>query len=204
LLKQFAHKIEEVRRLIDDSRSASFLLAVSGGMDSMCMLDLFSKVLAPSEYAVAHCNFSLRGDESDGDQALVEARSAELGVRMFVKRFDTESYAQEHGISIEMAARELRYSWFEELCLEHGFDVLSVAHNANDNAETLMLNLLRGTGLNGLHGMAEVTGLSAQDSLLVIPKTPAPLGHPLAGGGMSSPSQNRPSLDDRIVTSAIP
>ena len=157
MLKQFAQKIEETRRLIDDSRSASFLLAVSGGMDSMCMLDLFSKVLAPSEYAVAHCNFSLRGDESDGDQALVEARSAELGVRMFVKRFDTESYAQEHGISIEMAARELRYSWFEDLCCEHGFDVLAVAHNANDNAETLMLNLLRGTGLNGLHGMSGYT-----------------------------------------------
>jgi tRNA(Ile)-lysidine synthase len=103
----------------------------------------------------------LRGDESDGDQALVEARSAELGVRMFVKRFDTESYAQEHGISIEMAARELRYAWFEDLCREYGFDVLAVAHNANDNAETLMLNLLRGTGLNGLHGMSEISELCA-------------------------------------------
>ena len=157
MLRQFAQRVEELRRLIDDSRSASFLLAVSGGMDSMCMLDLFSKTLDPSEYAVAHCNFSLRGEESDGDQALVEARAAELGVRLFVKRFDTVSYAQEHGVSIEMAARELRYTWFDELCREHGFNVLSVAHNANDNAETLMLNLLRGTGLNGLHGMAEIS-----------------------------------------------
>ena len=163
MLKQFAHKIEEMRRLIDNSRSASsfmssesrhiFLLAVSGGMDSMCMLDLFSKVLPVEEFAVAHCNFSLRGEESDGDQALVEQYAASLGVRIFVKRFDTVGYAREHGISIEMAARDLRYEWFGQLCQEHGFDVLAVAHNANDNAETLMLNLLRGTGLNGLHGM---------------------------------------------------
>ena len=127
----------------------------------MCMLDLFSKTLPASEYAVAHCNFSLRGQESDGDQSLVEARAAELGVRLFVKRFDTVSYAREHGVSIEMAARELRYAWFEDLCREHGFDVLAVAHNANDNAETLMLNLLRGTGLNGLHGMSEISELCA-------------------------------------------
>ena len=153
MLRQFAQKVEDMRRLIENQRSASFLLAVSGGMDSMCLLDLFSKTLPAADYAVAHCNFSLRGEESDGDQALVEARAAELGVRLFVNRFDTEAYAREKGISIEMAARDLRYSWFEELCHEHGFDVLAVAHNANDNAETLMLNLLRGTGLNGLHGM---------------------------------------------------
>ena len=168
MLRQFAQKVEDMRRLIENQRSASsvmsssvmssgsrhlFLLAVSGGMDSMCLLDLFSKTLPAADYAVAHCNFSLRGEESDGDQALVEARAAELGVRLFVNRFDTEAYAREKGISIEMAARGLRYSWFEELCYEHGFDVLAVAHNANDNAETLMLNLLRGTGLNGLHGM---------------------------------------------------
>ena len=123
----------------------------------MCMLDLFSNILDTSEYAVAHCNFSLRGEESDGDQTLVEACAAELGVRLFVKRFDTVAYAQEHGISIEMAARELRYAWFDELCRENGFNVISVAHNANDNAETLMLNLLRGTGLKGLAGMEPVS-----------------------------------------------
>lgn len=178
MFRQFAQKIEEMRRLIDDPRSASlsdcapvnsretkdvpmgqgrFLLAVSGGMDSMCLLDLFSKVLDPSDYAIAHCNFSLRGEESDGDQALVEEHAARLGVRVFVKRFDTVAYAQEKGVSIEMAARDLRYGWFGQLCSEHGFNVLAVAHNANDNAETLMLNLLRGTGLNGLHGMYEVS-----------------------------------------------
>ena len=191
--KQFAHKLEDLRRLIDEQRSASsahtsimssdspvvmlsdspavmssersesrhlFLLAVSGGMDSMCLLDLFSKAFPASDYAVAHCNFSLRGEESEGDQALVEARAAELGVRVFVQRFDTVAYAQERGVSIEMAARDLRYGWFADLCAEHGFDAVVVAHNANDNAETLMLNLLRGTGLNGLHGMSEVSETS--------------------------------------------
>jgi tRNA(Ile)-lysidine synthase len=176
MLKQFAQKIEDFKRLIGDSRSASFrhagqhegasvrfLLAVSGGMDSMCMLDLFSQVVPVEEFAVAHCNFSLRGAESDGDQELVESRARELGVQVFVKRFETEAFAREKGVSIEMAARELRYAWFAELCQEHEFGALVVAHNANDNAETLMLNLLRGTGLNGLHGMAEVTILSSND-----------------------------------------
>ena len=171
MLKQFAKKIEDIMRLIEDSRSASFchaeqcekssvrfLLAVSGGMDSMCLLDLFSQVVPVNDFAIAHCNFSLRGQESDGDQALVEARAKELGVKVFVKRFDTEAYARDKGISIEMAARELRYKWFGEVCQEHGFDAVVVAHNANDNAETLVLNLLRGTGLNGLHGIAEVQG----------------------------------------------
>ena len=209
MLKQFAQKIEDFKRLIGDSQSASFrhagqhegasvrfLLAVSGGMDSMCMLDLFSQVVPVGEFAIAHCNFSLRGAESDGDQELVESRARELGVRVFVKRFETEAFARERGVSIEMAARELRYAWFADLCQEHGFWALVVAHNANDNAETLLLNLLRGTGLNGLHGMLEVQA----NWMFEIPKTPAPLGHPLAGGGMSSPSQNIPVHQQSLTT----
>lgn len=105
-------------------------------------------------FAVAHCNFCLRGEESDGDEAFVRDWCAGRGVECFVKRFDTAGYASEHGVSIEMAARELRYAWFTELCKEHGFEALSVAHNANDNAETLVLNLLRGTGSRGLRGMS--------------------------------------------------
>ena len=172
MLRQFIQKVEDMRRLIENQRSASFLLAVSGGMDSMCLLDLFSKTLPAADYAVAHCNFSLRGEESDGDQALVEARAAELGVRLFVNRFDTEAYAREKGISIEMAARDLRYAWFGQLCRDHGFGVLAVAHNANDNAETLLLNLLRGTGLNGLHGMAQVADVAVSDKSLDSPEGP--------------------------------
>ena len=160
MLKQFAQKIEDLRRLIDDLRSASsvrFLLAVSGGMDSMCMADLFLRSSGADSFAMAHCNFSLRGDESDGDEAMVREWAQRNGVQLFVRNFDTVGYARENSISIEMAARDLRYGWFNELCREYGYDVLSVAHNANDNAETLMLNLLRGTGLNGLHGMSVVS-----------------------------------------------
>ena len=161
MLKLLAQKIEELRRLIGDTRSASFLLAVSGGMDSMCMADLFLNEVGADSFAVAHCNFHLRGEESDGDEALVRDWADSKGVRVHRVDFDTVSYAEEHGVSIEMAARDLRYGWFEQLCDEFGYDVVVVAHNANDNAETLMLNLLRGTGLNGLHGMAEMTILSS-------------------------------------------
>ena len=214
--KHFAHKIEEMRRLIEDSRSASvsvggsgnhwdrknpshfvaarcksplgclltaldpcgqggstlsapvvstsaprYLLAVSGGMDSMCMADLFLQSFGAESFAIAHCNFSLRGEESDGDEALVREWAERNDIQLFVKRFDTVSYAHENGISIEMAARDLRYGWFADLCKEHGFAALSVAHNANDNAETLLLNLLRGTGLKGLHGMADISEMCA-------------------------------------------
>ena len=111
-----------------------------------------------ASFAVAHCNFRLRGDESDGDEAFVREFCASAGLECFVKQFDTEAYASEHGISIEMAARDLRYAWFAELCSAQGFDAVAVAHNADDNAETLILNLLRGTGTRGLRGMsADVT-----------------------------------------------
>jgi len=181
--KRFAQKIEETRRLIDGSASVSqYLLAVSGGMDSMCMADLFLQTLGADAFAIAHCNFSLRGEESDGDESLVREWAERNAVRIFVKRFDTESYARENGISIEMAARDLRYGWFAQLCQEHGFAVLSVAHNANDNAETLLLNLLRGTGLKGLHGMADISSLSVSDSS-VDRWSESAFSHPRVGGG---------------------
>lgn len=107
--------------------------------------------------AIAHCNFRLRGEESDGDEAFVKDFAASLGVRCFAKSFDTSAFARENGVSIEMAARELRYRWFAELCQVYGFDGVCVAHNANDNAETLVLNLLRGTGLRGICGMKAVS-----------------------------------------------
>ena len=128
------------------------LLAVSGGIDSMCMADMFCR--AGGEYAIAHCNFHLRGAESDADAEFVEKWAETHGVPFFRADFDTSGYASEHGISIEMAARELRYAWFARIAVQYGFDAVAVAHNANDNAETLILNLLRGTGLRGLRGMA--------------------------------------------------
>ena len=128
------------------------LLAVSGGIDSMCMADMYSR--AGGDYAVAHCNFQLRGDDSDADAEFVEKWAKTHGVPFFRADFNTTDYASEHGVSIEMAARELRYEWFARIAVQYGFDAVAVAHNANDNAETLVLNLLRGTGLRGIRGMA--------------------------------------------------
>lgn len=129
------------------------LLAVSGGIDSICLASLFLNSSAGRRFAVAHCNFHLRGEDSDSDEALVAAWCGRNGVRYHKADFDTEQYASSHSVSIEMAARELRYDWFASLCQDNGYYGVAVAHNANDNAETLILNLLRGTGLRGITGM---------------------------------------------------
>lgn len=129
------------------------LLAVSGGIDSICLASLFLNSSSGRRFAVAHCNFHLRGEDSDSDEALVAAWCGRNGVRFHKADFDTEQYASSHNVSIEMAARELRYDWFASLCRDNGYYGVAVAHNANDNAETLILNLLRGTGLRGITGM---------------------------------------------------
>lgn len=129
------------------------LLAVSGGIDSICLASLFLNSSAGRRFAVAHCNFHLRGEDSDSDEALVADWCGRNGVRYHKADFDTEQYASSHSVSIEMAARELRYDWFASLCQDNGYYGVAVAHNANDNAETLILNLLRGTGLRGITGM---------------------------------------------------
>lgn len=129
------------------------LLAVSGGIDSISLASLFLNSSAGRRFAVAHCNFHLRGEDSDSDEALVAAWCGRNGVRYHKADFDTEQYASAHSVSIEMAARELRYDWFASLCKDNGYYGVAVAHNANDNAETLILNLLRGTGLRGITGM---------------------------------------------------
>jgi tRNA(Ile)-lysidine synthetase-like protein len=127
------------------------LVAVSGGIDSMCLAEKVR--LEGGPFAIAHCNFGLRGEESDADEAFVRHWADAHGIPCHVRRFETSAYAASQGISIEMAARRLRYHWFGELCREHGYSGVAVAHNANDNAETLLLNLLRGTGLKGILGM---------------------------------------------------
>lgn len=109
--------------------------------------------LSGEPFAIAHCNFGLRGADSDADEQFVRAWAVDAGVVCHVMRFDTAAYAASEGISIEMSARRLRYHWFGELCREFGYSAVAVAHNANDNAETLILNLLRGTGLRGITGM---------------------------------------------------
>ena len=127
-------------------------VALSGGADSTALL-LIMKELGYKPYGL-HCNFHLRGEESDRDQAFVEELCRQQQVSLSVRHFNTEQYAKEHGISIEMAARELRYDWFGEEMKAGKASCVAVAHHHDDQAETLMLNLLRGTGLRGLAGMA--------------------------------------------------
>ncbi|MFD1096459.1 tRNA lysidine(34) synthetase TilS [Salegentibacter chungangensis] len=127
------------------------LLAVSGGVDSVVLARLCEK--ARLDFSIAHCNFNLRGEESDKDQQFVEDLAEDLDVAMYSQNFDTEKYAEDKGISIQMAARELRYDWFDELRNLFKFDYVLTAHHANDNLETFLINLVRGTGLEGLSGI---------------------------------------------------
>lgn len=128
------------------------LLAVSGGLDSMVMTELFHRIKQP--FAIAHVNFGLRADESNDDALFVQNKANFYGVPFHLTRFDTTSVAREQGISIQMAARDLRYDWFEQLLGQYGYARLATAHHQNDVLETLLLNLVHGTGLAGLHGIS--------------------------------------------------
>lgn len=130
-----------------------YLLGVSGGIDSMCMAELFLRSALSPSFAVAHVNFSLRGNESDGDMLSVQEWGRRNGIQVYTRTFDTKTYASEHSLSTQMAARELRYGFFSELMDENGFDFLSIAHNLDDSIETIFLNIARGTGLRGLAGI---------------------------------------------------
>ena len=119
----------------------------------MCLADLWLRAFGPDSFAVAHCNFNLRGDDSNADEALVTQWTETNAVKLHKVSFDTMKYVKEEGVSIEMAARELRYNWFAQLCEDHGYAAVVTAHHADDNAETMILNMVRGTGLNGMTGM---------------------------------------------------
>ncbi len=146
------------------------LLAVSGGIDSMCLAE--KSVRSGQDFAVAHCNFHLRGADSDADADFVADWVRRHGIAFYSKDFDTAAYAAEQGISLEMAARELRYGWFADLCRTEGFAGVAVAHQVDDRRETFLLNLLRSSGGRGLRGMQEKS---------VIPGTDIPLLRPLLG-----------------------
>lgn len=133
------------------------LVAVSGGADSVALLLALHQHM-PSNIEALHCNFRLRGEESDRDEHFVVELCQRLGVRLHIEHFETRDYASKHGISIEMAARELRYQWFETMLVTCRADMIAVAHHREDQAETVLLNLLRGTGLRGLAGMQPVNG----------------------------------------------
>lgn len=129
------------------------LVAVSGGIDSIVLLHLLSK--GGFKFAIAHCNFQLRGNESDADEMFVSALAKKYSCKIFVARFNTSTHAQENGISIQMAARDLRYKFFEEIRTNHKFKYIVTAHHATDNVETILINLLRGTGISGLQGIQQ-------------------------------------------------
>lgn len=136
---------------------ARILVAVSGGMDSVALLHLL-KIL-DFTIAVSHVNFQLRGDESNSDETFVKELAAQYGIPFYSKCFDTKSFADKEGISTQMAARNLRYEWFEQLATQHQWDFIATAHHLDDQIETFFINLLRGTGLSGLKGIPAKSGL---------------------------------------------
>lgn len=132
------------------------LVAVSGGADSVALLHILKRIGFNCD--AVHCNFHLRGEESDRDENFVRALCQKMNVRLHTTNFNTVQYAKEQGVSIEMAARDLRYEFFDKLRCEFGYDKIAVAHHRDDNVETLLLNLIRGTGLKGLKGMRYCNG----------------------------------------------
>lgn len=147
-LQQFITYIKTNALFTSDDK---ILLAVSGGKDSVLMAQLFK--LAGYDFSIAHCNFNLRADEAQRDETFVKLLAASLSVPFYVTHFNTKAYASEHHISTQMAARDLRYQWFEQIRKELGYNYIAVAHHQNDSIETLLLNLTRGTGISGLHGI---------------------------------------------------
>ncbi|WP_346699437.1 tRNA lysidine(34) synthetase TilS [uncultured Alistipes sp.] len=153
LIEAFQRYIDENNLVTHDDR---ILLTVSGGVDSMVMLSLF--VRCGYAVGVAHCNFQLRGAESDEDEVLVEEEAARYGVPFYNRRFETAAEMERTGESMEMAARRLRYAWFDELSRAEGYTAVAIAHHADDSIETFFINLLRGTGLRGLTGISTQVG----------------------------------------------
>lgn len=142
-----------------------YLVALSGGADSVALLLLLKE--AGYNVHAAHCNFHLRGDESDRDEAFCVELCQQLGVELHRAHFDTREYAELHKVSIEMAARELRYKWFDQLRQDMGAAGICVAHHRDDSVETVLLNLIRGTGLRGLTGIQPRNGFILRPFLCV-------------------------------------
>ena len=148
MLKKIAHFIEQHKLLSKDKK---YIVALSGGADSVCLLLVLQRLGYDVE--AAHCNFKLRGEEADRDEQFCVELCKKNDIKIHLVHFDTNFYAISHKISIEMAARELRYSYFENIRRDIGADAVCVAHHQNDCAETVILNLVRGTGIHGLAGI---------------------------------------------------
>ena len=153
MLNEFLQHITKEFPFLKDKK---LLIAISGGIDSVVLIHLFHEL----EYtiALAHCNFQLRGKESDGDEAFVEDLAKKLDIPVFIKKFDTLQFASEEKLSVQLAARKLRYDWFNELLHQKQYDYLLTAHHADDAVETFLINLSRGTGLDGLTGIPKQNG----------------------------------------------
>jgi tRNA(Ile)-lysidine synthase len=132
------------------------VVAVSGGLDSMVLAALLKD--AAVEIIIAHCNFGLRGAESEGDEKFVREYAAQWDVACFVKQFDTPAILENQGGNLQETARDLRYSWFEQLRREHGFDLIATAHHKQDSVETMLINFFKGTGIAGMHGILPQQG----------------------------------------------
>ena len=153
MLAAFKKHIETNFAFIKDKK---ILLAISGGIDSVVLAYLFSALKI--DFILAHCNFRLRGKDAEDDEQFVKKLAQQLNVSEYTVAFDTEKYAKEHKVSIQMAARELRYDWFENIRREKKLDLIATAHHLDDNLETFLINFARGTGLNGLTGIPEIKG----------------------------------------------
>jgi tRNA(Ile)-lysidine synthase len=147
---------------------SKIIVGLSGGADSVVLLHLLQSL--GYTCLSAHCNFHLRGEESDRDEHFAAGFAASLHLPFFRKDFDTQNISKERGISIEMAARELRYQWFAELKEEQQADAVAVAHHRDDSIETALLNLIRGTGIKGLTGIQPLTGCLVRPLLCVSKK----------------------------------
>lgn len=148
MLKEFVLYIKEKQLFTSSER---LLLTVSGGTDSVVLVELCHQ--AGLKFGIAHCNFQLRGEESEGDEKFVQELAQKYEVAFHTQRFETEAFSLEHGLSIQMAARQLRYEWFDRIRQEHRYDYILTAHHQDDLLETILLNLTRGTGIAGLHGI---------------------------------------------------
>lgn len=161
MLKElFYNHINKHFNFLNESR---IIVAVSGGLDSMVLLHLAQATNL--QVAVANCNFNLRGLESDNDSEFVNEYAAHHSIQLFATSFDTLQFAKEHKLSTQMAARDLRYLWFEEILTENNFDYILTAHHLDDNLETFLINLSRGTGIDGLTGIPAITNKVARPLL---------------------------------------
>ena len=154
MVNRFIQYVKE-HNLFENNQT--ILLAVSGGIDSMILCDLFLK--SNFKFAIAHCNFHLRGEESNRDERFVREYAQKNNIKIHVKDFDTYSYMKEKGKSMQVSAREMRYSWFNELLKEEGYSYIATGHHIDDSIETFFMNILRGTGIAGLHGILQKVNL---------------------------------------------